>query len=134
MDDDTHAYFFCSMTKPFTSAAALCSFYDMYLVKVESPTEGAWIFDQADMIGTPVVVKYFWIGASTIKSPGIWHWTDLSELWRGGATGTPVPGVYFNWRIDSPHNTATESCAYTASDGWQDGDCTQNRPYACEAN
>ena len=134
VDDETHAYFFCSMTKPFMSAASLCSFYDMHLVKIESPSEDAWIFAQAEMIGSPSVVQYFWIGASTIKSPGTWHWTDLSEIWQGGANGTPEPDVYLNWRTDSPQNTATASCAYTARDGWQDGDCTQNRPYACEAN
>jgi hypothetical protein len=134
MDDDTHAYFFCAMTKPFTSAASLCSFYEMHLVKVESPTEDAWLLDHASMIGDPSVVQYFWIGASTIHSPSVWHWTDSSALWQGGANGNSVPGVYFNWRTDSPQNTATESCAYTAPQGWQDGDCIQNRPYACEAD
>ena len=134
VDDDTHAYFFCAMTKPFTSAASLCSFYEMHLVKVESPTEDAWLLDHASMIGDPSVVQYFWIGASTIHSPSVWHWTDSSALWQGGANGNSVPGVYFNWRTDSPQNTATESCAYTAPQGWQDGDCMQNRPYACEAD
>lgn len=133
VDDATHAYLFCSMTRPFSAAASQCSFREMHLVKLEGPDEDAWILQEAGKMGMPSLIQYFWIGASTIKTPGVWHWTDLSVFWQGGANGNAYPGAYFNWRTDSPQNTATESCAYTDQQGWQDGDCTQNRPYVCEA-
>jgi hypothetical protein len=133
-DDATHAYAFCPMTRPFTTAAAQCSFYDMHLVSIEGAIEDAFITEAAALITQPSEFGYFWIGGSTIGSHGTWHWPDGSVFWTGGASGTPNGDAYFNWRTDSPQNTGTDSCAFSDDQGWQDGDCTNNRPYVCEAN
>jgi hypothetical protein len=133
-DDATHAYLFRSETKPFTIAAAQCRFYDMHLVSIESPTEDAFILQSAGKITQPSQFDYFWIGGSTIGSPGTWHWTDGSVFWTGGTNGQQIGDAYFNWRSDSPMNTGSDSCAFSDDAGWQDGDCTQNRPYVCEAD
>lgn len=135
LDDATHAFIFCSTTKPFATAAAQCTFMEAHLVKIEGTLENMFVSSNANTITMPMNVQYFWIGASTQNSPGTWHWTDGEVFWTGGAMGTPAAGAYFNWRTDRPQNTATQACAYMDLEGgWQDGDCTQNRPYACEAN
>jgi Lectin C-type domain len=133
-NDATHAYLFRSETKTFTIAAAQCAFYGMHLASIESPSEDAFIIQMAAKITEPSEFGYFWIGGSTIGSHGTWHWPDGSVFWTGGAMGQPNGDAYFNWRSDSPLNVNTDSCAFSDDAGWQDGDCTQNRPYVCEAN
>lgn len=133
-DDATHAYFFCRTTRTFSSAAAQCRFSDMHLVTVSSLAEETWIMAEAKKMTVPAPFQYFWIGASSTESPGTWHWTDGSLFWQGGANGMPTSGdVYYNWRTDYPQITSSERCVHV-QDGWQDGDCTQNRPFVCEAD
>lgn len=133
-DDATHAYLFRSETKSFAIAAAQCAFYEMHLASIGSHIEDAFVIQSAAKISGPSRFGYFWIGASTIGSPGTWHWADGSVFWTGGAHGTPNGNAYFNWRTDSPLNVSSDSCAFSDEAGWQDGDCTLNRPYVCEAN
>lgn len=134
-DDATHAYLFCSQTRTFAAAASQCTFYEMHLVKQDSAGENSFVSARANQITQPAGVQYFWIGASSLNSPGVWHWTDQTVFWQGGASGTPTSGAYFNWRTDQPQSTVNAACAYMDLDGsWQDGDCTQNRPYVCEAD
>lgn len=133
-DDANHAYLFRSETKSFAIAAAQCAFYEMHLASIGSHVEDAFVIQSAAKISGPSRFGYFWIGASTIGSPGAWHWADGSVFWTGGAHGTPNGNAYFNWRSDSPMNVSSDSCAFSDEAGWQDGDCTLNRPYVCEAN
>jgi len=131
-DNEGHAYLFCFESRPWAVAEAQCEQYTMTLAKIDSPAENAWIQAKALSITVPSQFQYFWIGGSTVGSPGTWHWPDGSIFWRGGANGMPVKGVYFGWRKDSPQDVGTEACVFMDQDGWQDGDGSSSRSYVCE--
>ena len=131
-DNDGHAYLFCFNSRVWAVAESMCEFYSMTLTKIDSPAENAWIQAEALSLTTPLQFQYFWIGGSTVGSPGTWHWPDGTIFWKGGANGTAVKGVYFDWHKDNPQDTGTEACVFMDQDGWQDGDCTSSRSYVCE--
>lgn len=133
-DDATHAYLFRSETKSFSIAAAQCTFYEMHLASIETPVEDTFIIQSAAKIDGPSRFGYFWIGGTTLGSHGTWRWTDGSAFWTGDAKGKPYGDAYFNWRTGSPMNPDADSCVFSDGPGWQDGDCTLDRPYVCEAD
>jgi Lectin C-type domain len=131
-DNAGRANLLCTTSRPWTQAEAQCEFYDMTLVKIESPAENDWILTQARAMTVPAPFVSFWIGGSSIGSPGTWHWPDGAVFWHGGATGTPLKNVYFDWRTNNPQNIGSESCVQMDQDGWHDGDCTSDHSYVCE--
>jgi hypothetical protein len=132
-DHSGHAYLFCSTTYPWSQGTSRCGFYQMSLAKIESPGENSWILKQAHDISDPRPLTFFWIGASSVDSPGTWHWPDGTPFWRGGANGNQVSGSYFNWRSFSPQNTNGAACVFMDHNGWEEGDCSIKRGYVCEA-
>jgi hypothetical protein len=132
-DHAGHAYLFCSTGYPWSQSQARCGFYQMTLAKIESPGEDVWIVKQAHDISDPRPLTFFWIGASSVDSPGTWHWPDGAPFWRGDANGSQVSGSYFNWRISNPQNTKAAACVFTDDNGWEEGDCSIRRGYVCEA-
>jgi hypothetical protein len=132
-DHSGHAYLFCSTTHPWSQGRARCGFYQMSLAKIESPGEDSWILKQAHDISDPRPLTFFWIGASSVDSPGTWHWPDGAAFWRGDANGSQVSGSYFNWRISNPQDTKGPACVFMDDNGWEEGDCSIKRGYVCEA-
>ena len=132
-DHAGHAYLFCSTTHPWSQGKSRCGFHQMSLAKIESPGEDAWILKQAHDISDPRPLTFFWIGASSVDSPGTWHWPDGAAFWQGDANGSQVSGSYFNWRISSPQETKGPACVFMDDNGWEEGDCSIKRGYVCEA-
>jgi hypothetical protein len=132
-DHSGHAYLFCSNPYPWSQGTSRCGFYQMSLAKIESPGENSWILKQAHDISDPRPLTFFWIGASSVDSPGTWHWPDGTPFWRGDASGNQVSGSYFNWRSFSPQNTNGAACVFMDLNGWEEGDCSIKRGYVCEA-
>jgi hypothetical protein len=132
-DHSAHAYLFCSTAYPWSQGNARCGFYQMSLAKIESPGEDSWILKQAHDISDPRPLTFFWIGASSVDSPGTWHWPDGAAFWRGDANGSQVSGSYFNWRISNPQDIKGPACVFTDDNGWEEGDCSIKRGYVCEA-
>jgi hypothetical protein len=67
-DDAGRAYLLCTTALPWAQAEAQCEFYDMTLVKIESPAENDWILTQARAMTVPAPFQSFWIGGSSIGS------------------------------------------------------------------
>lgn len=132
-DHSGHAYLFCSTANAWSQGKARCGFSQMSLVKIESAGEDAWILKQAHDISDPRPLTFFWIGASSVDSPGTWHWSDGATFWLGDANGSPVGSSYFNWRISNPQNTQSAACVFMDDNGWEEGDCSIKRGYVCEA-
>jgi hypothetical protein len=132
-DYSLHAYLFCSTSYAWSQAKSRCGFYEMSLAKIESPGEDQWILKQAHGLQDPRPLTFFWIGASSMDSPGTWHWPDGTVFWRGDASGDQVGDSYFNWRISSPQNTSAAACVFLDDNGWEEGDCSFKRGYVCEA-
>jgi hypothetical protein len=132
-DHTGHAYLFCSTASAWSQGKTRCSFYQMSLAKIESPGEDSWILNQAHDIRDPRPLTFFWIGASSVDSPGIWHWPDGAAFWRGDANGSQVDDSYFNWRTFNPFNIKGATCVFMDNNGWEEGDCLIRRGYVCEA-
>ena len=132
-DHSAHAYLFCSTSYTWSQSKTRCGFYQMSLAKIESPGEDSWILKQAHDIREPRPLTFFWIGASSVDSPGSWHWPDGTTFWHGDANGSPVSNSYFNWRTFNPFNTKGATCVFMDNNGWEEGDCLIRRGYVCEA-
>lgn len=128
-----HAYLFCSTAYSWSQGNSRCGFYQTSLAKIESPGEDQWILKQAHGITDPRPLTFFWIGASSMGSPGVWHWPDGAIFWRGNANGNQVDGSYFNWRISNPQKIDAAACVFLDDNGWEEGDCSFKRGYVCEA-
>ncbi len=128
------AYLFCiTPAKTWEAAELECSFYDMQLTRVNGPQENTWILSEAAKITVPSYFQYFWIGGSSIGEAGNWRWPDGVQFWQGLNDGSPIAGVYVNWRSGVPNDGLDEFCAQMDVDGWDDTSCDDTRAYVCES-
>lgn len=130
VDHDDHAYFFCTSSFSFGTAANLCGEYGLKLVKIDSFSEDEWLKGevQADGLSWP------WIGASSQEMAGTWTWPDGEVFWIGDQSGSSQGGNYAMWRAGAPGSASTTYCGYLGGSGWDfDGNCSSNRDWICEA-
>jgi hypothetical protein len=126
-----HAYLYCSVARPWAMAGFQCGFYGLRLVALDDIAEDLWLSDKVQDI-TQSSFQYFWIGASSAGEPVVWRWPNEVEFWAGGKDGAPVGSGYSGWRGENP-DAGSGACAFVGKEGWEDGGCTDARPYACES-
>lgn len=70
-----------------------------------------------------------WLGAQVANGVDTWRWlSDNTAFWTGRSLGTPVAGLFTNWRSDQPNNGGSSVLClrYRFENdtwGWSDADC-----------
>lgn len=126
-----HAYLYCSTPRTWSNAKHQCSFHEMRLVAIEDIAENNFLHGKVLEI-THGAFPYFWIGGQSAGDPVVWSWPNAVVFWEGQANGAPVDGRYSNWRGGNP-DAGSEACAFMGQTGWEDGGCSDSRPYICES-
>jgi hypothetical protein len=114
----------------YDAAAAACAARGTgwRLADIGSAAENAFV---VRVIGT----GEFWLGGTDRATEGTWVWSDGTQFWTGGATGSVVAGQYANWDPGEPNNAGGNShCLRMIAGGaWRDIDCAQEYPAVCES-
>jgi hypothetical protein len=97
---------------------------ELLLATLESEAEMSGL--NAGIAARAPSVTNYWIGANDRNTESQWSW----------ANGVPLDGGYgySNWGPGEPNDWGgKEDCAevYTADAGWNDADCTSQRPFVC---
>jgi hypothetical protein len=107
-----HKYLFCSNTLSQSEARAQCQAAGMDLARIDSEAENTWITDTCVALGLFSKPNTFMhIGASDAIVEGTWQWTDGTVFWIGDSTGSPIAGLYSNWRTSHPSLSTLDNCA-----------------------
>lgn len=121
----------CVSLENHADAAAACVAWGGTLVMLDSEQEEQEVTAFAYEHGT----ANYWLGATDLEEEGVWRWVDGQVFWSLGQ----VPlGQFSHWIEGEPGNTSSmsmsdEDCAYMYRKvGWNDVDCTFERPYVCE--
>jgi len=124
-----HDYWFCTATKSWADAQAVCSSVNMHLARMDTDAENVFARSK---LGSNA-----WLGGRDLVTEGQWRWVDNDEqFWNGLATGSTVAGRYARFRSGEPNNSLNEDCAeMRASDGfWNDTQCALARSFVCESS
>ena len=78
-----------------------------------------------------------WLGANDISSPGVWRWSAPNQnsgdqFWSGGATGSPVNGLFAYWGSGAPQSQTCAVLDPRNRGRWFDVSCTEAHGYICE--
>lgn len=126
------AYRACASLENYADAASACALWGGTLVMLDSEREEQAVTDFAFSNGT----ANYWLGATDLVEEGVWRWSDGRVFW----SQQQVPeGMFAHWFDGEPNNAASppasdEDCAYMYRRwGWNDADCSRERPYVCEA-
>lgn len=119
-------YWFCGITRSWTSARQKCQAVGLDLVAIGNATENQFVASR--------LLISSWIGANDVATEGTWRWADTNtQFWQGSAAGRAVGGAYANWQLLEPNNLFNSDCGTTSALGrWTDESCTSSRPYVCE--
>jgi|GEM_PF-2589188 len=78
-----------------------------------------------------------WLGASDATTEGEWFWVCGPEagtqFWQGDESGSPVGGMYENWKDGEPDGGASNNFVMIKADGfWEDKEGTSENYYVVE--
>jgi MYXO-CTERM domain-containing protein len=127
MGSTTTEYFLCEKSQAASAAETICEGLGSgwTLARIDDATENGYI---DGFIG-----NHLWIGGHDEAVEGAWRWRDGVQFWQGDETGTPIGGLYTNWKSGEPNAGADEDCARQENGGfWQDRKCTDNEKFICE--
>ena len=127
MGSTTTEYLLCATSHTFSNAETICEELapGWTLARVDDATEDGYV---NGLIGNDL-----WIGGSDEAVEGTWRWRDGVQFWQGDETGTPVGGLYSNWKSDEPNAGADEDCTRQKNGGqWEDKKCTDKERFICE--
>ncbi|MDH3486150.1 MAG: C25 family cysteine peptidase, partial [Myxococcales bacterium] len=127
MGSTTTEYFLCEKSLSVSAAETICEGLGSgwTLARINDATENGYI---DGFIG-----NHLWIGGHDEAVEGVWRWRDGVQFWQGDETGTPVGGLYTNWKSGEPNAGADEDCLRQENGGlWQDRKCTDNEKFICE--
>jgi hypothetical protein len=132
-----HGYMFCGTKLVWDLARAQCEQSSMHLVRIDDALENAWLAATAYADATSAASFGLFVGGSDQAVEGTWRWLDGAQFWAGGGNGSPVGGLFTNWRSNEPNNQGTgEDCLALRSDGtWSDlrcGGSGAEMAFACE--
>jgi hypothetical protein len=107
----------------------------MDLVRIGSDAENTWIASTAVTHGLLAKTKsYAHIGANDSAQEGTWCWPDGTVFWSGDYSGSPVGGLYSNWRASNPIVSTASNCAVMRPGGtWENRDCSASVAYLCQS-
>ena len=129
-DYHEHAYLFCGAALSWWDAAEQCEAAGTKLLAVQGPEENTWVVSRVTELEGSFSSQNFWIGGKSEGDSWVFRWPDQSAFWVGQSDGTPAEGGYANWRNTNPKQGG---CVSMNTDGWEDGNCEDLRPYLCEA-
>lgn len=125
-----HCYALSTSAASFTSNRTACSNRGSTwrLATIESAEENAFV---ASLTGA--VEAY--LGGTDAATEGAWIWEGSGvRFWNGGATGTPVTGVYQRFMSGEPNGGGSHDCMRIVSGGsWRDNACSSSLRAVCEA-
>jgi hypothetical protein len=121
------SYMGCTISSTFDQAETRCQAQRMHLVKIDSPSENAFVVQLAEKLGS-----YVWIGGSNRTLISTFAWTDGTAFYRDGAA---ISGVYQNFGPDQPVSDPTRACVQIHSDTnghWSNTRCSDSEQFVCE--
>ncbi|MDH3654275.1 MAG: C25 family cysteine peptidase [Myxococcales bacterium] len=127
MGSTTTEYFLCEKSLSVSAAETICEGLagGWTLTRINGATENAYI---DGFIG-----NHLWTGGHDEAVEGVWRWRDGTQFWSGDENGSPVGGLYTNWKSGEPNAGADEDCTRQEDGGlWQDKKCTDNEKFVCE--
>ncbi|XP_055969218.1 CD209 antigen-like protein C [Sorex fumeus] len=108
-------YWFSRSKSNWTSSDPVCQSMNARLVVVNSVSEEKFLQSWE--------VRYekrTWIGLSDHHEEASWQWVD----------GTPFQLSF--WKPGEPNNDEDEDCVELWNDGWNDDQCSKEKPWICE--
>jgi hypothetical protein len=114
-------YQFCTTDRSWTAAESTCVAIGYNLASLTDAAENDWAFS----VAASVSATAWWMGANDRNTEGNWIWSDGST-WSFSPWGAYEPN---NWY-------GNEDCGqlnWFATSVWNDGLCTDQRPYICES-
>jgi hypothetical protein len=130
LDYHDHAYLFCRTERSWRAAAEDCEAVGTQLLALQAAEENTWVLARISELEGPLSSENFWIGGSSEGDSWVFRWPDQTAFWVGQSDGMPTEGGYADWRNTNPKQGG---CVSTNSEGWEDGNCEDLRPYLCEA-
>ena len=127
MGSTTTEYLLCDTSHQVSDALTICEGLasGWTLARVDDASENGFI---DGLIG-----NHLWLGGNDEAVEGEWRWRDGDQFWQGDEFGTPVGGLYTNWKSGEPGNGLTENCLRQENGGlWQDRKCTDTEKFICE--
>lgn len=127
MGATTSEYLLCEKQQTASEAETICEGLGAgwRLARIDDATENTYV---DGFIGNDV-----WIGGQDLDVEGEWCWRDGDQFWDGDETGSPMGGLYSNWKPGEPSGGTNESCTRQKNGGeWEDRKCTDNEKFVCE--
>jgi outer membrane protein assembly factor BamB len=132
-EHDGRAYLFCEGQETWTNARSQCLARPGFdIVRIDSAGENAFV--------SSLLTNDAWIGGNDRSVEGAWRWSeggsdDGPQFWSGKSGGSPVGGLYSNWKSGQPNDFANQDCAeLSPGGGWDDKDCGGKKAYVCEGD
>ena len=127
MGATTSEYLLCETQQTASEAETICEGLGAgwTLTRIDDATENTYV---DGFIGNDV-----WIGGQDLDVEGEWCWRDGEQFWEGDETGSPMGGLYSNWKAGEPSGAEVESCTRQKNGGdWEDRKCTDTEKFVCE--
>lgn len=129
-----HAYLFCdAAVVDWMTAREGCTGRGYHLVKIETPEEDTWLWDQVEDFSGGTSFEW-WIGLNDRATEGTFVWHDDTTLMDTG---------YANWGPEEPNDNNDQDCVDLDGPlyggGWDDHQCDDDGPefehhYICESS
>jgi hypothetical protein len=131
-----HSYTIVTTPATWTVARAAAAARGEHLAFIDSAAENTAIFNALVAAGITTTAndgggaKYAWIGgtddptAVAAASEGNFYWSDGTQFWSGGLTGSASGGKYANFgTVNSrePDNWTTQNCVGLGVTNWPNG-------------
>ena len=138
-------YLFCSDTRPWHDASAVCKDHEFHLVQIDDARENEYVNKLASTRIGPV--QEFWLGGSDAVQEDVWTWLSGVQFWQGRGNefpqpGSPIGNTYSNWPGRQPDNSGSspgEDCltqwgaaAAPPHGFWNDQRCDEDLAFVCE--
>ncbi|XP_053190294.1 ladderlectin-like [Scomber japonicus] len=111
----TRCFKLLTTPKTWINAEKECNAFIANLASIHNPWEHDFLYSLAKQTNQGIV----WIGGSDAVKTSTWLWSDGS-----------IFGGYTNWGSGEP-NGSQERCMEMNSQGWNDQNCDDSRPFIC---